>query len=67
MTYALCFQYCDYWFYRKYAASFICENLLDGSSVAVGQQFVKYWVLKNEGTITWDDQIQVESGFLEND
>lgn len=45
---------------RKYAASFICENLLDGSFVGVRQQFVKYWVLKNEGTITWDEQIQLK-------
>ncbi|CAK8673438.1 unnamed protein product [Clavelina lepadiformis] len=45
---------------RKYVASFICENLLDGSCVETGQHFVKYWVLKNEGTEAWDHTIQLE-------
>nr|CAB3262186.1 uncharacterized protein LOC100178505 [Phallusia mammillata] len=45
---------------RKFAASFICENLLDGSSVGTGQTFTKYWVLKNEGTRSWDHKIKLE-------
>nr|XP_026695641.1 uncharacterized protein LOC100178505 isoform X2 [Ciona intestinalis] len=45
---------------RKFAASFICENLCDGSCVSIGESFVKYWVLKNEGARVWDGKVTLE-------
>ncbi|XP_039252707.2 uncharacterized protein LOC120329966 [Styela clava] len=43
----------------KFAATFICESLLDGSIVHTCESFEKHWVFRNDGTSVWDENTKL--------
>lgn len=41
------------------AALFLDENLPDGTRLEPGTKFIKYWKMKNSGTISWTSETKV--------
>jgi len=38
------------------ASAFVSENYPDGADVRPGETFIKEWVLRNAGTVPWQDR-----------
>lgn len=43
------------------AALFLDENLPDGTNLEPGTKFIKYWKMKNTGSICWTSETKVPS------
>lgn len=41
------------------AALFLDENLPDGTRLEPGTKFIKYWKMRNSGTISWTSETKV--------
>lgn len=41
------------------AALFLDENLPDGTRLDPGTKFIKYWKMRNSGTISWTSETKV--------
>lgn len=41
------------------AALFLDENLPDGTCLEPGTKFIKYWKMRNSGTISWTPETKV--------
>ena len=41
------------------AALFLDENLPDGTRLEPGAKFIKYWKMRNSGTIGWTSETKV--------
>ena len=42
-------------------AAFLDENLPDGTRLRPGTKFIKYWKMRNTGTISWSADTKVQS------
>lgn len=42
-------------------ATFLDENLPDGTRLRPGTKFIKYWKMRNTGTITWSADTKVKT------
>lgn len=40
-------------------ATFVSETILDGTTVAAGQSFIKSWTIRNSGTTTWNSNYRL--------
>ena len=47
------------------AALFLDENLPDGTRLEPGTKFIKYWKMKNSGTISWTSETKVPLPLVE--
>lgn len=45
-------------------ATFLDENLPDGTRVRPGTKFIKYWKMRNTGTISWNADTKVKKTVL---
>lgn len=42
-------------------AAFLDENLPDGTRLRPGTKFIKYWKMRNTGTLSWSAETKVKS------
>lgn len=42
-------------------AAFLDENLPDGTRLRPGTKFIKYWKMRNTGTISWNTDTKVKN------
>lgn len=42
-------------------AAFLDENLPDGTRLRPGTKFIKYWKMRNTGTLSWSTETKVKS------
>lgn len=42
-------------------ATFLDENLPDGTRLRPGTKFIKYWKMRNTGTMSWSADTKVSS------
>lgn len=49
------------------AALFLDENLPDGTRLEPGTKFIKYWKMRNSGTISWTSETKVPPPTLRED
>lgn len=45
-------------------ATFLDENLPDGTRLRPGTKFIKYWKMRNTGTISWNADTKVKNSTL---
>lgn len=43
-------------------AAFLDENLPDGTRLRPGTKFIKYWKMRNTGTVSWNADTKVKDG-----
>lgn len=44
-------------------AAFLDENLPDGTRLRPGTKFIKYWKMRNTGTMSWNADTKVRNFF----
>lgn len=42
-------------------AAFLDENLPDGTRLRPGTKFIKYWKMRNTGTVSWNANTKVNN------
>ena len=42
-------------------AAFLDENLPDGTRLRPGTKFIKYWKMRNTGTVSWNGDTKVKT------
>ncbi len=45
-------------------AAFLDENLPDGTRLRPGTKFIKYWKMRNTGTISWNADTKVNNSTI---